>query len=176
MRDQTPAVAEYAVRPHRPPGFTRDPSRPPTWAQRHVNPSEGWWENGALVVRSDGSCAVVDAGGGRHPFPPGVTRIRLVTLITLSSGYGPAGPNLQYLLLTDDTGHVIADLPYLGWDPAELARFALRARLDYRTEETVDIRRDYPDLHGAARLRDLMYDRHQHDGSYRARLRRLFRR
>ena len=153
-----------------------------TWMDRILDPSDSWWENGALVADDDGP-ALIDADGQRHPFPETAQGGFLVeSRVRLEAG-APGGAiprRFLFVAAPAELGRqVLLVLPPQGFGGdldgrMGLVRFARRAGLEWvlRTYRSGLQDREFPGMREAPNLEDAIHDQATRERSPMGRLHR----
>jgi hypothetical protein len=157
----------------------RDKGPDKGWIERRIDPSDSWWEKGALVVDDQGS-ALVDADGARHPFPAAAQGGYLVraTVTVMTGGGGHPVPDLLFFLAapTDQGKRVLLRLPSQGFGEGEvgegeLEAFALAAGLTYVERDLTYAKvTEFPGIRDAPSLEWAIHDQAARDRSLQSRL------
>lgn len=97
-----------------------------------AEPSDGWWERGALLVDSRGP-ALIDADGQRRDFPPWTVGAWLIfNRWWMSTGSNMAEITGGFLAAPNPPHPVLLNLPTQGFEEKDFRDFASRAGLFYR--------------------------------------------
>jgi hypothetical protein len=152
-----------------------------SWLARTIDPSDSWWEKGALVVDRQGP-ALIDADGIRHPFPEARGGFLVQSNVTVAGGAptGPAHYGLLFVAASPEHGQrVLLRLPNEGFgetaqDQFELDGFARGAGLTYALREYGARSQDddYPGFKEAPSLEWAIHDQATRDRSLKSRLHR----
>lgn len=181
---EEPRVAEAVTLRPRNEHFqrTKDKGDNETWMDRILDPSDSWWEKGALVADQEGP-ALFDADGQRHPFPE-TTQGGYLVESSVGVEAGAPGGSLPrrslFVAAPDGLGRrVLLVLPPQGFGGdldgrMELARFARRAGLELvlRTYGSGRQDQEFPGMREAPNLEDAIHDRATRERSPMSRLHR----
>lgn len=172
---------QIRARPRPSASYQRIHNKGPRWLHR-TDPSDSWWENGALVVDDDGPTPIRSADH-RHPFPEAAAGGFLVhSTSTLAAG-APGRPLKLVALFVaapPELGQrVLLVLPYQGFGEGvqgstEMIEFARAAGLRFTERDFLGgaQEKEYPGMAHAPNLRWAIYDQAHRDRSLVARLRR----
>lgn len=149
---------------------------------RILDPSDSWWEKGALVADDDGP-SLIDADGQRHPFPETAQGGYLVeSSVKLEAGApGDSIPRrFLFVAAPSELGRrVLLVLPAQGFGGdldgrMGLARFARRAGLEWvlRTYRSGLEYKEFPGMREAPNLEDAIHDQATRERSAMGRLHR----
>lgn len=93
---QTPAPVIIRPRPNELFLQVRRKGADKSWLERRIDPSDSWWEKGALLSDGRGP-ALVDADGVRHPFPEAARGGFLVRAMKAPASQKSAAPSSKHL-------------------------------------------------------------------------------
>lgn len=142
-----------------------------------TEPSNGWWERGALVVDDRGP-ALIDADGARRDFPSSVAGAWLIfNRWYMTTGNGAAEITGAFLAAPTEPHRVLLRLPAQGFEEADYQAFAACAGFTYGDTATMTIietEKRYPgsDSRRGPSWSDAVFTREDLDQRVGARLKR----
>lgn len=142
------------------------------WDYKWTSPSRSWWDNGALLVDSDGA-ALIDADGVRHqlPVPAGGGKLIKAGEPVLNTAAG-APASLYTLFIADEQDRPLVRLPLTGFDDSALGAFAGAAGLSFEVRDFPlgRMKKVYPGLNKSSTLASADRSSTRSQGSIRSRL------